>query len=50
MKELDLLKKDWQKIDNSFEQVSEIDIYKMIHKYKTVDVSETAIQKLETID
>lgn len=32
MKELDLLKKDWQKIDNSFEQVSEIDIYKMIHK------------------
>ena len=32
MKELDLLKKDWQKIDNSFEQVSESDIYKMIHK------------------
>ncbi|MFV5689271.1 hypothetical protein ACM55M_11675 [Flavobacterium sp. ZT3R25] len=31
MKELDLLKKDWQK-DNSFEQVSEIEIYKMIHK------------------
>ena len=32
MKELDLLKKDWQKNDNSFEQVSEIEIYKMIHK------------------
>ena len=32
MKELDLLKKDWQKSDNSFEQVSEIEIYKMIHK------------------
>ena len=32
MKELDLLKKDWQKIDNSFEQVSETEIYKMIHK------------------
>jgi hypothetical protein len=32
MKELDLLKKDWQKNDNSFKQVSEIEIYKMIHK------------------
>lgn len=32
MKELDLLKKDWNKNNNSFEQVSEIDIYKMIHK------------------
>ncbi|HEX9150524.1 MAG TPA: hypothetical protein VF842_00480 [Flavobacterium sp.] len=32
MKELDLLKKNWQKNDNSFEQVSEIEIYKMIHK------------------
>ena len=32
MKELDLLKKDWQKSENSFEQVSEIEIYKMIHK------------------
>jgi hypothetical protein len=32
MKELDLLKKDWQKNNNSFEQVSEIEIYKMIHK------------------
>jgi len=32
MKELDLLKKDWQKSDKSFEQVSEIEIYKMIHK------------------
>jgi len=32
MKELDLLKKDWQKSDNSFVQVSENDIYNMIHK------------------
>ncbi|MCL6462070.1 MAG: hypothetical protein I4O51_09400 [Flavobacterium micromati] len=32
MKELDLLKKDWQKSDNSFAQVSENDIYKMIHR------------------
>ena len=32
MKELDLLKKDWKKNDNSFAQVSENDIYKMIHK------------------
>jgi len=32
MKELDLLKKDWQKSDNSFVQVSENEIYKMIHK------------------
>lgn len=32
MKELDLLKKDWQKDDHSFEQVTEIEIYKMIHK------------------
>jgi hypothetical protein len=31
MKELDLLKKDWQK-NNAFEQVSEVDIYKMLHK------------------
>lgn len=32
MKELDLLKKDWQKNEGSFEQVSEKDIYAMIHK------------------
>jgi hypothetical protein len=32
MKELDLLKKEWQKSTNSFEQVSEKEIYKMIHK------------------
>ena len=32
MKELDLLKKDWQKNQNSFEQVSETEIYQMIHK------------------
>lgn len=31
MKELDLLKKDWQKND-AFEQVSEQDIYMMLHK------------------
>lgn len=31
MKELDLLKKDWKKNENSFEQVSEVDIYKMLH-------------------
>jgi hypothetical protein len=30
MKELDLLKKDWNK-NNTFEQVSEVDIYKMLH-------------------
>ena len=32
MKELDLLKKDWQKSDNYFVQVSENEIYKMIHE------------------
>jgi hypothetical protein len=32
MKELDLLKKDWQKSTGTFEQVSEGEIYKMIHK------------------
>ncbi|WP_369752323.1 hypothetical protein [Flavobacterium sp. WC2409] len=32
MKELDLLKKDWKKNENSFVQISEIEIYKMIHK------------------
>jgi len=32
MKELDLLKKDWQKSGNSFEQISEAEIYKMLHK------------------
>jgi hypothetical protein len=31
MKELDLLKKDWQK-NNAFEQISELEIYKMLHK------------------
>ncbi|HQZ24866.1 MAG TPA: hypothetical protein PLD18_06160 [Flavobacterium sp.] len=31
MKELDLLKRDWQKND-AFEQVSEVEIYKMLHK------------------
>ena len=32
MEELDLLKKDWKKNENSFEQVSEVAIYKMIHQ------------------
>jgi hypothetical protein len=32
MEELDLLKKDWKKSENSFEQISEIEIYKMLHK------------------
>lgn len=32
MEELDLLKKHWKKEDSSFEQVSEKQIYKMIHK------------------
>jgi hypothetical protein len=32
MKELDLLKKDWKKNSASFEQISENEIYKMIHK------------------
>lgn len=32
MKELDLLKKDWKKNAASFEQISEKEIYKMIHK------------------
>ncbi len=32
MEELDFLKKNWKKNENSFEQVSEIAIYRMIHK------------------
>ena len=32
MEELDLLKKHWNKEEVSFEQVSEKQIYKMIHK------------------
>ena len=32
MEELDLLKKHWKKDEDSFEQVSEKQIYKMIHK------------------
>ncbi|MCR4030337.1 MULTISPECIES: hypothetical protein [Flavobacterium] len=32
MKELDLLKKDWQKNSGSFQQISETEIYKMIHR------------------
>ena len=31
MEELDLLKKDWKKKENSFEQVSETELYKMTH-------------------
>ena len=31
MEELDLLKKDWQKSGDSFEQVLEVEIYKMLH-------------------
>ena len=32
MDELDLLKKAWKKDTNSFEQISETEIYKMLHK------------------
>ena len=32
MEELDLLKKAWQKDDHFFSQVSEVEIYKMLHK------------------
>jgi uncharacterized protein with PQ loop repeat len=32
IEELDLLKKDWKKSEKSFQQVTEVDIYKMIHK------------------
>lgn len=32
MEELDLLKKDWKKKENSFAQVSETEIYKMTHR------------------
>jgi hypothetical protein len=31
MEELDLLKKDWKRTENSFSQISEKDIYNMIH-------------------
>lgn len=32
MKELDLLKKDWQRVDATFEQVTEKEIYRMLHQ------------------
>jgi hypothetical protein len=32
MEELDLLKKDWQKNANSFTPITEVEIYKMLHK------------------
>lgn len=32
MEELDLLKKDWKKNENSYTQISDIDIYRMIHQ------------------
>ncbi len=32
MEELDLLKKAWQKDTHNFEQISEVEIYKMLHK------------------
>ncbi len=32
MEELDLLKKDWKKNENSYQQISEVDIYNMLHK------------------
>ncbi len=44
----------WRAIGGSLMWISHLffgyNIYKMVHKYKTIDVSETAIQKLETID
>ncbi|TRX39784.1 hypothetical protein [Flavobacterium restrictum] len=43
MKELDLLKKDWQRNENSFEQVSATDIYKMIHKKSSTIVKRILI-------
>lgn len=38
MKELDLLKKDWKKNSDSFQQISETEIYKMIHKQSSSTV------------
>ena len=38
MKELDLLKKDWKKNSDSFQQISEKEIYKMIHKQSSSSV------------
>jgi hypothetical protein len=38
MKELDLLKKDWQKSNHSFQQVTENQIYKMLHKNSSSNV------------
>lgn len=38
MEELDLLKKSWNKDDQKFEQVSESQIYKMIHKISSSNV------------
>jgi uncharacterized membrane protein len=38
MKELDLLKKDWQKNNHSFQQVTENQIYKMLHKNSSSNV------------
>ncbi len=32
MEELDILKKAWQKEEHSFQQVTEVEIYKMLHK------------------
>lgn len=32
MDELDILKKDWKKRENAFQQLSEAEIYKMLHK------------------
>lgn len=32
MDELDLLKKDWNKVAHTFQQYTEVDLYKMIHK------------------
>ena len=44
----------WRAIGGSLMWISHLffgyNIYKMIYKYKMVDVSEAAIQKLETID
>jgi uncharacterized BrkB/YihY/UPF0761 family membrane protein len=38
MDELDLLKKDWQKENQDYKQVSEFDIYKMLHKNSSSNV------------
>lgn len=50
MKELDLLKKDWQKCETSFAPIPKVELYKMLHTKSSSIVKQIfAISALEIL-